>query len=254
MRESAAVDFLVVAATSSEVDWIRRELHGLCLVCRHPWRLEIGPIGNAELGLLECGVGEVNAGAGLAWTLSRIQPRLVVLIGAGGAYRNSGLNVGDFALATEEHYGELGVRTRRGWRDWNAVGLPLLQGSSDSKPGCFVVERRLVAKFRNLAHESGLEGATLKVGPFVTVSQVSGDDWAADLMSRRFDGLVENMEGAGVAHVAQRFGIPFVEYRVVSNYCGDRDKRNWDLRNSLVGNQRTVLQVLAAWEVKADGI
>jgi futalosine hydrolase len=41
------------------------------------------------------------------------------------------------------------------------------------------------------------------------------------------------MEGAAIAHIATRLGIPCGELRVVSNTCGDRQRQRWDLAGAL---------------------
>jgi futalosine hydrolase len=40
---------------------------------------------------------------------------------------------------------------------------------------------------------------------------------------------MEAMEGAGAAHVAAHYGLPFLEVRAASNLVGRRDRASWDL-------------------------
>ena len=56
---------------------------------------------------------------------------------------------------------------------------------------------------------------------------MSGDIETARRRGLLFDALVENMEGAGAAHVCALYNIPFAEVRGVSNMAGVRDKNDW---------------------------
>lgn len=63
----------------------------------------------------------------------------------------------------------------------------------------------------------------------MTVSTITATVTRSNQLHRHFGAVIENMEGAGAAHVAIHYGLPFLEIRAVSNRVGDRDKRRWDL-------------------------
>jgi futalosine hydrolase len=48
------------------------------------------------------------------------------------------------------------------------------------------------------------------------------------------------MEGAAVHYVCVREKIPFVQIRSISNYIGDRNKKNWKIKEA-VGTLNTEL-------------
>ena len=72
-------------------------------------------------------------------------------------------------------------------------------------------------------------GINVFKGAFITVATVTASAARARRLHRHCGALLENMEGAGSAHVAALYAIPFLEIRAVSNRVGDRDKRRWDL-------------------------
>ncbi len=43
---------------------------------------------------------------------------------------------------------------------------------------------------------------------------------------------MEAMEGAASAHIAQLYGISFIEVRSASNVVGERDKLKWDIKRA----------------------
>ena len=87
-------------------------------------------------------------------------------------------------------------------------------------------------------------GVKVMAGPFITVATVTASSARSGRLHRHHGALVENMEGAGAAHVAALYDIPFVEIRSVSNRVGDRDKRRWDLPLAFKNCARAVRAVL----------
>ncbi len=74
------------------------------------WGLR-GRLDRRPVWLVTTGLGAVNAAHALTCALQLRRPALVLQIGVGGAYPGAGLAVGDIAVASEEYYGDLGVRT-----------------------------------------------------------------------------------------------------------------------------------------------
>jgi futalosine hydrolase len=88
----------------------------------------------------------------------------------------------------------------------------------------------------------------IHVGPFVTVSAVSGSPARARILANRYRALCENMEGGAVAQVCLRYRVPFLEIRGLSNRAGDRNKKRWQLSKALNNSQRALLYLLENWD------
>jgi futalosine hydrolase len=52
------------------------------------------------------------------------------------------------------------------------------------------------------------------------------------------------MEGAAIALVALRYGIPCLEIRGISNLVEDRDLARWDIAKAVEAAQRFVIKVV----------
>ena len=245
------IDFLLITATEMEQEPVRArmEISGTDHPLARPWRR--GSLFGKSVLLIEGGVGQVNTAAALTLALTRHEPAAILQFGAGGAYMRSGLAVGDLAIATEECYGDTGVRTPEGWLGLKEMGFPMLPGrtgGSGKTPRAPLYNRIPLDAGRagqvrqclesGLEEESALEeesgqeeasGLKIAAGPFVTVQQCSGAQAAGDRLAARYDGICENMEGAAAAHVSAAFDIPFVEIRGISNRVVDRDLSQWDL-------------------------
>jgi len=178
--------------------------------------------------VLRIGVGPVNAAVAVTRRLAREVPGAIILCGIGGAYPGSGLHVGDVACAGMECYGDLGAASPTGFLDMKALGFPVINGPTpiynELPMHIFPVETR---------------------GTFVTVSTCTGTSAAAQAIEARTGGIVENMEGAAVAHVAHLYGVPVGEVRGISNIVTDRDTSSWRIADAATAAQEAVLAWIA---------
>ena len=179
---------------------------------------------NERVQILRIGVGPVNAAVAVTRRLAREVPGAIILCGIGGAYPGSGLRVGDVACASMECYGDLGAASPAGFLDMKALGFPVINGPTpiynDLPMQIYPVETR---------------------GKFVTVSTCTGTSAAAHAIETRTGGVVENMEGAAVAHVAHLYGVPVGEVRGISNIVTDRDTSSWRIADAAVAAQEALL-------------
>ena len=188
--------------------------------------------------IAEAGVGAVNAAITLMDLLARHRLERVLMIGCAGVYPGVGLDVGDVAIASEERYAEFGVETIDGWRPFEQPWMRLLPHTITDQPAAFALDRERAAAFERVAGGLGRAGA----GKFITVNGVSGDLETARRRGFRFDALVENMEGAGAAHVCALYGVPFAEVRGISNMAGVRDKNEWKFDEAVQKAQEVALR------------
>ncbi|PKP17648.1 MAG: futalosine hydrolase, partial [Bacteroidetes bacterium HGW-Bacteroidetes-21] len=63
----------------------------------------------------------------------------------------------------------------------------------------------------------------------LTVAMACGTERTARLRAMKFNADVESMEGASLFYVCKQMGIPFVQLRSVSNFCGPGDHAQWDI-------------------------
>lgn len=176
------------------------------------------------------GIGKVNAASAATLLLERYQPELLVNTGCGGAFRGSGLSVGDLAVAENETFADEGVATPQGWRGLDLIGIPVVEGNGARFFNTFPLPHDLAEDACRFASDRGFTG---KLGPFLTVSTCSGTENRGEELLRRFPGICENMEGAALAQVATMYGVPLLEVRGISNLVEDRDLSRWDLKRAV---------------------
>ena len=240
---------LLLAAVPAETERLRNAMHPVEHVRRTTFTLISGRIGAHPVGLLHTGVGKVNTAIALTALLEKIECQAVIQFGCGGAYPDSGLAVGDLAMATEDIYGDEGSHSPDGFLDMQALRLP----TSTINSRVFYNRYPLRPNFVESAHailEPWCDAwdIALKQGPFVTVSTCSGMTDGARALKGRTGGICESMEGAAAAQICTQRQLPFLELRGISNLTLDRNFAHWDLVHGADVAQTAVLHLLEYWE------
>ncbi|MCA9298185.1 MAG: futalosine hydrolase, partial [Phycisphaerales bacterium] len=161
--------------------------------------------------VVRTGVSKANAAAGAMAAFDGHQA--ILSVGIGGAL-SSDVGLGDLVLASSCVFADEGVEMHEGLRSCAELGFDI--------PDVLETDPSLRGLLRpHVDHEA----------PIATVSSGAGRD---DLARRRASiASVEAMEGAAVALVAHRLGVPFAEIRAVSNTTGDRSAQVWEIDRAL---------------------
>jgi futalosine hydrolase len=225
---------LVLSATAFEQGVLREQVEQrvASAVAGKEW--VSGRMGGRSVLLVATGIGAVNAAHALTCALQARRPDWVLQVGVGGSYPQSGLGIGELALASEEWYGDLGVRTDEGWQGADLIGIPVYGEDGYNK---FVLAGECLDRAREVLPE-------VKVGPFATVQECSGTDELGLERGARFGAVCENMEGAAAAHVCALYGVPFLEIRAMSNRVEKRDREQWDLVGAVARAQEAATRLL----------
>ena len=229
------------AAVPQETKLIRDALADTCEETVHGLTFYRGQISNTDICLTHSGVGKAAAAAAATTLLLTYQPEVLWLLGCGGAYPGSGLQVGDLVLASSETFGDEGVAAPGGFQDLDTMGLAMRDDNSRLS-NIWPVDARL----RDWAEQV----SNLRSGPFVTVSSCTGTTDKALEIEQRTGGVCENMEGAGVALACQQLSIPMLELRGISNIVEDRDTSRWDLPTGMRKAQEATMKLVEAWSAK----
>jgi len=228
----------ILTAVPSESELILKQIKNVRNIKKSGKIISKGKFINQNILLINTGIGKVNAAHSTTLILENYPVKCIINAGIGGAYPNSGLKIGDIAIALKEIYGDEGVISRTGWKDLKEIGIPLLQ----------IVGKRYFNEFP-LNHAARIpvnsgKGFQIKRGVFVTVSSVTGTHQRAVELESRFKAICENMEGAAIAHICAIYKVPLLEIRGISNIAGMRDKRRWNLRLASENCQQAVLEII----------
>lgn len=222
----AGKGLLLVCATPQEARAFLADLGvGTLLARAEPWHANSMLPG---LDLVISGVGKANAAAATALCLDPARHAGALSVGIGGLLpeRESfaprvdaqvrGLQIGHAVVSDRSVYADEGIVTPEKFIHLHDMGFPAgpWEGSGPEAPNAW----REILRDLSDAH-----------GVIATVSLCSGTDAAAREVVRRTGAVVEAMEGAAVAHVAEMMGLRWGEVRVVSNTTGDRSAQRWEM-------------------------
>jgi futalosine hydrolase len=157
-----------------------------------------------------CGIGKSNAAHGTTLLIDRFHPDMVYSIGVAGAFPESGLHIGDIAVAGREIYADEGVALSHCFNSMETLKLPLASVDGIDYYNEFP-----------LTIPDQLKDYSPK-GTFVTVSSCTGTLAQGKELGARYNAICENMEGAAVAHICMLNRIPAAELRGISNIINDR--------------------------------
>lgn len=67
----------------------------------------------------------------------------------------------------------------------------------------------------------------------ISVNQITSSGQMIRLYREQFHPVVESMEGAALHYVCLMENLPFVQMRSVSNYIGERNRKKWNMNESI---------------------
>lgn len=224
---------LILCATEFEISPFLAQFPGMkqqrmapgSILCSPPDAAGSGGPPSAWFCLIT-GPGVFNTAMGLSAFLEHHTPELILDTGFSGAYAGAGLGVGDIAVAVRERYLHTGVGTTVA--DLAPLPFDLIDGDPGTRSGIYRFPETLVDEWTAcLRRDPACENCCIAKGDFLTVSGITRGGEAAGIY-RVLSPVMEAMEGAAAAHVAQCYNLSMIEIRAASNLAGERDKSCWD--------------------------
>lgn len=186
---------------------------------------------------LESGIGKANTAMTLAAYAQRHKVKRAVLFGIAGAYEESGLNIGDVALASEEVQADLGIKDG----GMKGMGFPtLIVGRPHASPlhfhNRFPLDKALTSEL--------VKRLDAPLKRFLTRDLVCETPAEARALAKKWEADLENMEGAAFAQACLWLGIPGAELRAVSNLAGIRDKNQWRIKRAVEALESAIPRII----------
>jgi len=89
-----------------------------------------------------------------------------------------------------------------------------------------------------------LKKTKLKIVKGISVNQISTSNQMIQFYRDSFDPVTESMEGAALHYVCLMENIPFLQIRSVSNYIGERNKKKWDMNESIYNLNNALVSII----------
>ncbi|MBI5373127.1 MAG: futalosine hydrolase [Sphingobacteriales bacterium] len=78
----------------------------------------------------------------------------------------------------------------------------------------------------------------------ISVNEITTDIKKVKFYQEHFSPVVESMEGAALHYACLMEKIPFVQIRAVSNYIAERNKKNWNMKESVINLNTELIRLL----------
>jgi futalosine hydrolase len=175
------------------------------------------------------GVGLLANAVSLTRLVYEEKPDLIIQVGIAGCF-DSTLSLGKVVAVKEEILGDMGVQEDGKWKDIFDLKL-----EKSSYPP--FEKRRLPNHCLSKVNLLKLPEVTA-----VTVNEVTTSEERIKELLRKYEPVLETMEGAALHFVGREMNIPFLQVRAICNYIGERDKEKWKMKEAIDNLNQTVLK------------
>jgi len=211
---------LIVAATDGEimptVHWLRENHYRA---------------GKNDYKVLVTGVGAIPTTAALYRCIYDERPDFMIQAGIAGCFDKE-KSLGSVFAVEEELLADTGVEENGEWKDIFDMGL--------TAPDQYPFHRKVLKNPQVENHSIGL----CPVARAVTINTITTRGEKISQIGTKYSPLVESMEGAAFHFCALSEHIPFLQVRSISNYAGERDKRNWKLKEAIENLNHVLIKML----------
>jgi len=173
-----------------------------------------GQLDGREVVIAAAGVGKVRAAATATLLVERLGCRALVLSGVAGGLGET-LSIGDIVIADHVIDVDYGRVTDEGRIVYQPGTLPIPEVRPD--PGY----RLDVATATRVRERLASSGVNATLGTILTGDAFLASPRMRDELAAEWDALAIEMEGSALCGVAERFGIPWLVVRALSDRAGD---------------------------------
>jgi futalosine hydrolase len=201
------MDILIAAATPIEISPFLDK-----------WRE--GGFGKANIDMLVTGIGLTATTWSLTKQVSLKRPDMVVQAGVGGCFDRA-IPLGAVLAVKQEAIA-----------DQSVIELDKLKTLFDLK--LVPQNQHPFTKGWLVNKGEALKKIGLKKVTGISVNEITTTKQRVKFYKETFNPVVESMEGAALHYVCLLEKIPFIQLRSVSNYIAERNKKNWNMKESII--------------------
>lgn len=210
---------LLVAATPTEIAPFLEKLRGNKL-----WPRLV------TVDMLISGIGLTATSYSLTRQLFLKRPDIVIQAGVAGCFDRQ-LPLGSVVAVKKETIADQSVIELNKLK--SLFDLKLVPQDRYPYSKGWLVNRNAILKKTGLKQVSG-----------ISVNEISTSPKKISFYRRHFNPVVESMEGAALHYVCLMEKIPFIQLRSISNYIGERNKKKWNMKESVVALNTALIKLV----------
>lgn len=186
--------------------------------------------GIQDLDVLITGIGLTASTYSLTKQLDLKKPHLIIQAGVAGCFDTS-VPLGSVVAVKQEAIA-----------DQSVIELEKLKTLFDLK---LVPQNQFPFNKGWLVNKSEmLKKIKLKKVKGISVNEITTSAQKVKFYRYTFDPVTESMEGAALHYVCLMEKIPFIQLRAVSNYIAERNKKNWNMKESIINLNNELIRLL----------
>jgi adenosylhomocysteine nucleosidase len=191
------------------------------------FRFDHGTLDGHDVAVAEAGIGKVNTATVATLLATRFSARAIVFTGVAGGL-DPALAIGDVVVGKRAIQHDAGVIEDGRLHPYQAGHVPFFNPTDRFG---YAAQPQLLERVRErlgdlvlppLSREAGGPGrpAQLVLGTILAGDQFINCEATRERLHRDFDAQAVAMEGGALAQVAERFGLPWLEIRALSDLAG----------------------------------
>lgn len=184
-----------------------------------------------DIQYFHTGIGTIQSSYAIHAHLEDYSPDLLIQVGIAGSF-DSHIRLTEVRVIQEEYLGNSGVLEAGLWKDTFDMGLQ----PADLPP---FKAKALINPWLTPMNVIDLKAVTA-----VTVDEITTSPQRIEALNASYQPVLESMEGAAMHYVALQKNQPFLQIRGVSNYVGDRNKANWQLKAAINSSCQKVYELI----------
>lgn len=184
----------------------------------------------ANIDVLVSGIGLTATTYSLTRQLNLKRPDLIIQAGVGGCFDRA-ISLGSVLAIKQEAIADQSVIELNKLKTLFALKL-LPQNQFPFSNGWLVNKSEVLKKIK------------LKKVKAVSVNEITTSKQKINHYTTAFNPVIESMEGASLHYVCLLEKIPFIQIRAVSNYIAERNKKNWNMKESINNLNNELLKII----------
>ena len=186
--------------------------------------------GPDEIDVLITGIGLTASTYSLTKQLSIKRPDLIIQAGVGGCFDTT-IQLGSVLAIKQEAIADQSVIELDKLKTLFHLKL-VPQNQYPFSKGWLVNKSEVLKKIK------------LKKVIGVSTNEITTSKQKVKFYKETFNPVVESMEGAALHYVCLMEKIPFLQIRSISNYIGERNKKNWNMKESIINLNKELTSLL----------
>ncbi|HQV53993.1 MAG: futalosine hydrolase [Chitinophagaceae bacterium] len=183
-----------------------------------------------NIDVLITGIGLTATTYSLMRQLRLNKPDLVIQAGVGGCFDTS-IPLGQVVVVKQEAIA-----------DQSVIELNQLKTLFDLK---LVPQDQFPFKKGWLINNNEvLKKTSLRKVKGISVNEITTSKQKVKFYNETFNPVVESMEGAALHYVCLMEKIPFIQLRAISNYITERNKKKWNMKESITNLNKEIIKLL----------